>query len=404
MSETASRGREVRGPAGEGEARARRAFDPLGAVLGAAALGGLLALSFVDAKTSRIASGHGLSLVAALPGAMSWLVTALLAAAACIAPFSRAPRVRLVVALLAVALLALTLGHAADALTPAGNRTMRIAPGAGFWLMTLAFGLLAVDAIARLRPGAVARVVWLTVAALVVAAALHIGLFDHLSILREYAVNESTFSREARTHLALALGSTLAALVAGLPLGVFCHRHPALRGTVLQVLNLVQTIPSIALFGLLMVPLGALATAVPAVGELGIHGIGPAPAAIALFLYALLPIVANTVRGLGQVAPATVEAARGMGLRSGQVLARVELPLAAPVILTGVRVVLVQNIGLATIAALIGGGGFGTFVFQGIGQTAVDLVLLGAIPTVALAFAAAVVLDSVVDLMNRVPR
>ena len=383
---------------------ARRGPDPLGAALGAAALCGLLLLAFVDAKASRIASGQALSLVAALPGALPWLVATVLAAAAVAAPFIRAPRRRLGIALVAVVLLALALGHAAGTLTPPGNRTMRIAPGAGFWLMTLAFALLAIDAIARLRPGPVARVAWLLVAGLVTAAALHAGLFDHLSILREYAVNESTFSREARTHLGLALGSTLAALLAGLPLGIFCHRHPALRGVLLQVLNLVQTIPSIALFGLLMVPLGALATAVPALGDLGIHGIGPAPAAIALFLYALLPIVANTVRGLGGVAPATVEAARGMGLTRGQVLARVELPLAAPVILTGVRVVLVQNIGLATIAALIGGGGFGTFVFQGIGQTAIDLVLLGAIPTVALAFAAAVVLDSIVDLMNGVSR
>jgi osmoprotectant transport system permease protein len=378
--------------------------EPLGFLLGAAALAGLLVLSFVDVKASRIASGHGLALVAALPPARGALAAAWLALVATAAPFVRAPRARLLAALGGLLVLALALGAAADFLTPAGNRTVRIAPGAGFWLMALAFALLAVDAIARLKPRALARVAWLGVAAIVIGAVLRSGLFDHLSIMREYAVNASTFSREARTHLALALGSTLAALAVGLPLGLLCHRRPALRGAVLQLLNLVQTIPSIALFGLLMVPLGWLATAVPVVGEFGIHGIGPAPAAIALFLYALLPIVANTVRGLGGVPPATVEAARGMGLRVGQVLARVEIPLAAPVILTGVRVVLVQNIGLATIAALIGGGGFGTFVFQGIGQTAIDLVLLGAIPTVALAFATAVVLDALVDLLKGVPR
>ena len=167
------------------------------------------------------------------------------------------------------------------------------------------------------------------------------------------------------------------------------------------MLNLIQTIPSIALFGILMAPLGFLAAHVPLAAELGIRGIGAAPALVALFLYALLPVVANAVLGLGQVPPATVDAARGMGLTERQILTGVELPLALPVILTGIRIVLVQSIGLVTVAALIGGGGFGTFVFQGIGQTATDLILLGAVPTVALAFAAAVLLDAAVDLSRR---
>jgi osmoprotectant transport system permease protein len=112
-------------------------------------------------------------------------------------------------------------------------------------------------------------------------------------------------------------------------------------------------------------------------------------------------VVANTVAGLARVSPATVDAARGMGLTNWQVLVDIEFILALPVILTGIRIVLVQNIGLVTIAALIGGGGFGTFVFQGLGQTAIDLVLLGAIPTVALAFSSAVLLDALVDVMNK---
>jgi osmoprotectant transport system permease protein len=166
---------------------------------------------------------------------------------------------------------------------------------------------------------------------------------------------------------------------------------------------MVQTIPSIALFGILMAPLAALAAALPLLSALGVSGIGAAPAAIALFLYSLLPIVGNTVVGLGRVSPAAVDAARGMGLTNGQVLRQVELPLALPTILTGIRIVLVQNIGMVTIAALIGGGGLGAFVFQGIGQTAIDLVLLGAIPTVVLAFSAATLLDAFVDLTRKVP-
>jgi osmoprotectant transport system permease protein len=153
-----------------------------------------------------------------------------------------------------------------------------------------------------------------------------------------------------------------------------------------------------------MAPLAALAAALPALAALGVSGIGTAPAVIALFLYSLLPIVANTVVGLARVDAAAVDAAHGMGLTDWQTLRQVELPLALPTILTGIRIVLVQNIGLVTIAALIGGGGFGAFVFQGIGQTAIDLVLLGAIPTVVLAFSAAVVLDALTDQIRRVPQ
>ncbi|MDE2251410.1 MAG: ABC transporter permease, partial [Gammaproteobacteria bacterium] len=229
------------------------------------------------------------------------------------------------------------------------------------------------------------------------------GTFDHLSVMREYAVNAERFGRELQRHLWLVLGSLCAALCVALPLGMLCHRVPRLRAGTLGVLNLVQTIPAIALFGILMAPLAALAANFPLAARLGIHGIGAAPAVVALFLYSLLPIAANTVTGLARVSPAAVEAARGMGMTPGQVLVRVELPLALPVVLTGVRIVLVQNIGLATIAALIGAGGLGAFVFQGIGQTAIDLVLLGAIPTVALAFAASVLLDALVETMERIP-
>jgi len=162
----------------------------------------------------------------------------------------------------------------------------------------------------------------------------------------------------------------------------------------------VQTIPSIALFGLLIAPLAWIAANVPGAAALGIAGIGIAPAMIALFLYSLLPVVANTVVGLDGVPEAANEAARGMGMTDRQRLFSVELPLAFPVILTAIRIVLVQNIGLATVAALIGGGGFGVFVFQGVGQQAMDLVLLGAVPTVALAFAAGIVLDAAVELVS----
>jgi osmoprotectant transport system permease protein len=328
----------------------------------------------------------------------------MLAVAAFTALRVASPPARLGVALVGLAVVAAAAAAAASALTPPGNHVVRVSPGGAFWVLLVLLGLLATDALTRLRPGPLLRVLWLLAFLAIVAAALASGFFDDLSIMREYAVNAARFAHEARQHLLLALGSLVAAVIVALPIGILCHRQPQLRSTVLNMLNFVQTIPSIALFGILMAPLAALAVAVPALAAMGVSGIGTAPAMIALFLYSLLPIVANTVIGLSRVSPAAVDAARGMGLTGGQVLRQIELPLALPTILTGIRIVLVQNIGLATIAALIGGGGLGAFVFQGIGQTAIDLVLLGAIPTVALAFSSAVVLDALVDLTRRVPQ
>jgi osmoprotectant transport system permease protein len=149
------------------------------------------------------------------------------------------------------------------------------------------------------------------------------------------------------------------------------------------------------------VPLSALATAVPSLARLGIGGIGMAPALIALVLYALLPVVRSTVAGIGGVDSAVVDAARGMGMTRRQRFWRVELPLAMPVLLAGLRIVTVQAIGLAVVAALIGAGGLGSFVFEGLGQYAADLVLLGALPAIGLALAADFLLQSATALLPR---
>jgi osmoprotectant transport system permease protein len=383
---------------------ATRRLDPLGLLLTGVSVLALALLPVIVFKANRIMPGEPRELLDLLPTWADAMVCLTLAGAAVAALFSRDARLRLLAALLAIAAFSVALALGADALTPPGNRVFRVAPGSGFWIVLIALGLLATDALTRLMPGPLLRVAILIGTLIGVILALGSGFFDDLSVMREYAVNAARFAQEARRHLLLALGSLLAAVVVALPLGVLCHRVPRLRAGVLNSLNIVQTIPSIALFGILMAPLAALAAAYPALAALGIRGIGAAPAAIALFLYSLLPIVGNTVVGLGRVASAAVDAARGMGLTDGQILRQIELPLALPTILTGIRIVLVQNVGMVTIAALIGGGGFGAFVFQGIGQTAIDLVLLGAIPTIVLAFSAAVVLDALTDLSRRVPR
>ena len=376
-------------------------FDRLGALLTLVGAMALTLLPFVVVKANRIVPGDPYQLMQVLPAHIALLCVAMLLAAAIAALSIVDARLRLAAALVAIVAVAWALAVTGNLLTPAGNKVVRIAPGAGFWLLLCTLGLLATDAINRLRPGPALRVALLFLSIAGIGAVFAHGTFDNLSVMREYAVNAERFVSEVRRHLLLTLGSLTAAIMVGIPAGIACHRIPRLRSAALAVLNVVQTVPAIALFGILMAPLSALAAAVPMAAALGIRGIGTAPAAIALFLYSLLPIVANTVAGLRRVSNVAVDAALGMGMTAGQVLRGVELPLALPVMFTGIRIALVQNIGLVTIAALIGAGGLGAFVFQGIGQTAIDLVLLGAIPTVALAFSAAVLLDALVEVMER---
>jgi osmoprotectant transport system permease protein len=141
----------------------------------------------------------------------------------------------------------------------------------------------------------------------------------------------------------------------------------------------------VALFGLLIAPLAGLARAFPWLSELGISGIGMAPALIALVLYALLPLVRSVVAGLQQVPKEVIETAEGMGMTRSQIFWQAEVPLALPVLLTGLRVIAVQTVGMAVIAALIGAGGFGAIIFQGLLSSALELVLLGVIPVIAMA-------------------
>lgn len=182
-------------------------------------------------------------------------------------------------------------------------------------------------------------------------------------------------------HVALVTVSTLIAAAAGVPLGVLAARRAAVARPLLGLAGVLQTIPSLALFGLL-IPL-------PLLG-----GIGARSAVTALVIYALLPIVQGTYTGLTQVPRAVVEAATGMGMTPRQLLWWVELPLAVPVVMAGVRVATVVSVGVATIAAAIGAGGLGTFIFRGVAMVDNRLILAGALPAAALAVAADLLLGA----------
>src|SRR5262245_11618556 len=175
-------------------------------------------------------------------------------------------------------------------------------------------------------------------------------------------------------HLFLVVAGTGAACIVGIPVGILLTRRPALSRPILAVANVLQTIPSLALFGFL----------IPILGK---RGIGELPAIIALFLYSLLPIIRNTFTGISGVDPGVREAARGMGMTGWQMLPRVELLLSSSMILAGVRVATVISVGTATIAAAIGAGGLGIFIFRGLRMNDSVSILAGAIPAALMALA-----------------
>ena len=185
----------------------------------------------------------------------------------------------------------------------------------------------------------------------------------------------SEILRLSGEHLVLVIIAMVVAIAIGIPLGILITRRPRFAPLILGLANALQTIPSLAIFGFLI--------SVPFLG-----GIGKTPAIVALTLYALLPIIRNTYVGIQNIDPAVREAGRGMGMTDWQLLTQVELPLATGVILAGVRVATVISVGIATIAAAIGGGGLGVFIFRGISTVNNQLILAGAVPAAIMALVA----------------
>jgi osmoprotectant transport system permease protein len=253
----------------------------------------------------------------------------------------------------------------------------RASANTGFWVWMLGAGIGFYTAL--LADQSWWRVVawwWLPATALLFAFA-HLG---NWSVMLEFRVQQARFFQELLQNFYLIGAAVLAAAVCGMPLAVWASRRPKAAAAVLGVAGGVQTIPSLALLGLLIAPLAALANALPWLRALGVAGIGTAPALIAMTLYALLPILRNGVVALLEVSAGALEAARGMGMTENQRFWRVQLPLALPVWLSGFRQAVVVLVGVSSVAQLIGAGGLGFFIFSGLQNGASDLILLGAIP------------------------
>lgn len=359
-------------------------------VLLLAAAGGFL--PFINHAANRLVSGEPLG-ISQLPEHTFLLLSipTITLAGLAFMPTRRIPVLLTLLAGEAMFIAALVvMGETAAHFAQVGSSVARTSPGSGLWLALALCLLICADAINRFT----AKALWqllLTLQIWIVPVALLLsGYFDDLSLLKEYANRQDVFDDALSRHLALLAGTLVPGLLIGVPLGVLCYQRPGWQTSVFSVLNVIQTVPSVALFGLLIAPLAGLAKLVPWLGAMGISGIGVTPALIALVLYALLPLVRGVVAGLQYVPRNVIESAEGMGMSRRQIFWQAEVPLALPVLLRSLRVVCVQTIGMAVIAALIGAGGFGAIIFQGLLSSALDLVLLGVIPVIALA----VILDA----------
>ncbi|MFV8800030.1 ABC transporter permease [Yersinia sp. LJYL362] len=349
-------------------------------------------LSFVSHAPNRLISGQGISLISLITGPVWWLSVPILILTS-FAFFKQTIVLYWSTALVAEVLLfglLLLAGTTATQLAGGEESLARTSLGGGFWLMSGMSILIAIDSLSR----AVVNPIWRSMAhvllILPVVILLATGQLDQLSLLKEYFNRQDVFDDALWQHLQILFATLVPAVLLGIPLGLICFRSIRFQSAIFSTLNIIQTIPSIALFGLLIAPLAGLAAAIPWLAEHGVSGIGLAPAIVALVLYALLPLVRNVVAGLEAVPDSVVESARGMGMTRSQLFFQVQIPIAMPLIVSGVRIIAVQTVGLAVVAALIGAGGLGAIVFQGLLSSALDLVLLGVIPVIVMA----VVVDS----------
>lgn len=202
-----------------------------------------------------------------------------------------------------------------------------------------------------------------------------------MSFITYFIENYEYIWEKAIEHMTLAGIAVLLAISIGVPIGFYISKHPKTATHVMRVANIIQTIPSLALFAFAMPLLG----------------IGAKPAIFALFLYALLPIIKNTLLGISNVNPAIKEAARGMGMSRYQIMFKVEVPLAISVIMGGIRIATVTGIGIATIACLIGAGGLGQLIYQGIGMGHDEMIFAGAFSSAMLAIMA----DALLGLIEK---
>ncbi len=362
-------------------------FDKLaitGCLLGVLSLG----LPWLSVKPNRLSAGIGLQLTDFSTLALIIVLSVLWIFCLLLALYKNNKSSSLALALAVNIIFILTfLSISTESVSLMQNSaaSTRVSLGVGFWITLLACYIVIFSASKRLSGHKIFKNLSTWLGPVFFIFLLLRGNFNSLSIIVEFSGQRMRFIQEFLNHIFLVAVSVFIGSVLGIMLGIWASRNKMIERPVFFVTNIAQTIPSLALFGLLIAPLSALSFRFPVLREIGIRGIGNAPAIIALVIYSLLPIVRNTFISITQISPAVIDAGKGMGMSRFQVFSRIELPLSIPLVLEGIRIASVQAVGLTAVAALIGAGGLGWFIFQGLGQAAPDLILLGTLPIILLA-------------------
>jgi osmoprotectant transport system permease protein len=277
------------------------------------------------------------------------------------------------------------------------NQAARFTPSFGFWIFFLGLSFFYISYFSG-KNSKYTKFFLQIVLILPLIIFIYLGVFSDFAIGREFSLNSQRFFLEIKTHIFISYGSVFFAAIIGIWLGIYTYKSNKKETKLFYFLNIIQTIPGIALFGIVMVPLGFISSSFSGLKNIGISGIGTAPAMLVLFLYSLLPVVKNTLEGLKSIDGSIIESGRGMGMSGFEIFLKIELPLSIPVILNGIRIALVHCVGSTAVAALIGAGGLGVFIFQGIGQGASDLIVLGSLPLIIIA----VITDKFMELMTNI--
>ncbi|MDN3554226.1 ABC transporter permease [Halomonas almeriensis] len=360
-----------------------------------------LGLDAVSVAANRIVPGEGIGLggVAGWPGILLSVAPMLGVLWLAWRPSPGRLRVALLLVMAMLAALPVWLVVAAALTVDPALPQSRLSIGPAVWLALFMLLLSRIELRGRIRvprwQGALLDLLPLLSLGLCLLTAL-----EPLALRQEYLAREPAFIAAIGEHLLLVSVAVLVSLSLGVGLAMAMRRWPSAQRFGFTLLNFLQTIPSLALFGLLLAPLAWLSNRFEWIDALGVSGIGWAPALLALVAYSLLPMVRNTYVALEEVDPGVIDAARGMGMSRAQIFRQVRLPLGLPVLLEGIRITTVQAIGLTAVAALIGAGGLGRFIFQGLGQAAMDLVLLGALPILIMALLADALLGALTERLR----
>lgn len=364
--------------------------DKVMLVLTTASLLCLLFFDFVSLQPNRILPGTGFSLFDAVGNSYAAILIGLLLGMLLLSVTSSPKRRywQLGITLLILCLLPFLLTIFASIHIPETQTQARTGLGASFWCLVFLLALMLVELKEKLKISTIPNCFIISLVLIIWFLLYSAGALNSLALVREYTARATPFHQAVMAHFYLVGGALLCSTLLGIFLVFLMRQYKAAENAIFPLLNFIQTIPSLALFGLLIAPLGYLSSKSEWLQSINVGGIGWAPALIALIAYSLLPMVRNSFVALNEVSAAVTEAARGMGMGPIQVFFQVRLPLAMPVILEGMRITTIQTIGLTAVAALIGAGGLGNFIFQGLGQAAMDMVLLGALPILVMALMA----------------